>query len=82
MFPDLGSEGSRRIFDLSTNEDCSIFTTALGGDETVDCQGLGICMNIFGYKDFESNNYGDGVSVDVRDIGGFFNLLISFFRSH
>ena len=33
-------------------------------------------MNLYGYQDFESNNLGDGVSVDVRDIGGLFSFYL------
>ena len=36
-------------------------------------------MNLYGYQDFESNNLGDGVSVDVRDIGGLFSFYLFFF---
>ena len=75
MFPDSEYNGLRKIFDPSTDEDCSIFSSSLDGDDDVSCDG-GLCMNLYGYQDFESNNLGDGVSVDVRDIGGIIFIFI------
>ena len=78
LFPDSEYNGLRKIFDPSTDEDCSIFSSSLDGDDDVSCDG-GLCMNLYGYQDFESNNLGDGVSVDVRDIGGLFYFYLFFF---